>query len=97
MNLWASTDIRFTISPTVEVFLAEFVITSAYMQVKNKKQLKQHEDRLSHLHFLHRIQLLYRTASLKLQAIIFLLQILFTLYTLQNASWTVWINQLGLS
>lgn len=33
MNLWASTDIRFTISPTVEVFRAEFVITSAWVQI----------------------------------------------------------------
>lgn len=29
MNLWASTDMRLTISPTVEDFLAEFVITRA--------------------------------------------------------------------
>lgn len=29
MNLWASTDMRLTISPTVEDFLAELVITRA--------------------------------------------------------------------
>lgn len=29
MNLWASTDMRLTISPTVEDFLAELVITKA--------------------------------------------------------------------
>lgn len=29
MNLWASTDMRLTISPTVEVFLAALVITRA--------------------------------------------------------------------
>lgn len=55
---------------------------------KNEKQLK-HEDTLNHLYFLHRIQVPYRTSSLEFQVIIFLLHLLFVLYTLQNASSTV--------
>lgn len=37
MNLWASTDMRLTISPTVEDFLAELVITRACGTKERKK------------------------------------------------------------
>ena len=37
MNLWASTDMRLTISPTVDDFLAELVITRAWRQRRGKE------------------------------------------------------------
>ena len=37
MNLWASTDMRLTISPTVEVFLAALVITRACGMKKRER------------------------------------------------------------
>lgn len=37
MNLWASTDMRLTISPTVEDFLAELVITKACRTMERER------------------------------------------------------------